>query len=223
MHQKPSLQLLLNVGFHHVSSNPHFVQTNGLSERAVKTVKSVLGKSADPYLGFFRIEQHHWNLAIRQHSSLCQDTSGQTLPVIPDQLRPTVIGCQRFKEKVEHIKTRQKRNLDSHQGARELTPLDPGNEVWIPDLQTKGTVEKDAATRSYYIDTKKGTTVRRNRRVSNQLPERRDPGKESIAKEQSTEQTTNELPTERMAIDDTTQTTKSGRLIKAPSRYIEQC
>ena len=81
-----------------------------------------------------------------------------TLPIIPNQLRPAVIDCQRFKEKDEHIKIRQKRNFDSHHGAREQTPLDPGNQVWTPDLQTKGTVEKDAATRSYYINTEKGTT-----------------------------------------------------------------
>ena len=44
------IQFSSTYGFHHVTSSPHYRQSNGQAECAVRTVKALLTKSADPLL-----------------------------------------------------------------------------------------------------------------------------------------------------------------------------
>ena len=126
-------------------------------------MKSVLLKSSDPYLGLL----FHRSTALEHGYSPAQLLMSRnlrtTVPVITGQLKPSVIDCQRFRDKDQNIKQRQKRNFDSHHGVQELPTLNAGSQVWIPDLQTKGTIQKDVSTRSYSVNTERGTDVRKNR------------------------------------------------------------
>ena len=135
-----------------------------------------------------------------------------TLPIFQDELKPSVVNFQNFKEKDEGIKQREKRNFDSCHSPKELPTLEAGNQVWIPDLKVKGIVQKEAATRRYYVNTEKGTEVKRNRKHLNNRPEKGEAAEDDITTEQSNEDT--KLQGEPVI-------SKSGRVIKTPKRFID--
>ena len=92
-----------------------------------------------------------------------------TVPVAPTQLQPAVPDYSKLKEKEETMREKQKDNFDSRHKSRELTPLSPGDSVWVTDQQTPGTVIQLSSPRSYQIQTSSGM-LPRNRRHINPLP-----------------------------------------------------
>ena len=99
--------------------------------------------------------------------------------------------------------------------------MNAGSQLWIPDLQTKGTVQKDVSTRSYTVNTERSTDVRRNRRHLNHLPEENKPNEEPIIQEQQPEQA--KSPSDAEKSGSATKTTRSGREVKTPNRYVGKC
>ena len=67
-------------------------------------------------------------------------------------------------------KTRQKRNYDQCHGVRELSALDYGDIVWVPDCATEAVVGEQVAPRSYELVTGRGTATRRNRQDLIKMP-----------------------------------------------------
>ena len=96
--------------------------------------------------------------------------------------------------------------------------MNAGSQVWIPDLQTKGTIQKDVSTRSYTVNTERGTGVRKNRRHLNHLPE-----ETSRMKIQERQPEQAKSPSDAEKSGSATKTTRSGREVKTPNKYVEQC
>ena len=153
------------------------------------------------------------------------------VPVAPAQLKPSVPDHKKVKAKDSMIKVRQERNFNQHHGARELSPLREGATVWLPDLRTQGIVNDRVQTRSYSVSTPKGQ-VRRNRKHLNHLPDENhvteaekqmevppqpnlveidSPGEEA-SKEQG-------IHVSQGIHDSDSRTTRSGRVIRTPTRY----
>ncbi|KAF6197511.1 hypothetical protein GE061_008475 [Apolygus lucorum] len=68
-----------------------------------------------------------------------------------------------------------KENFDNRHRSHALKKLDPGDRVWIPDLQKEGTVRSNAEEpRSYWVEPQgSGRQLRRNRHSL--IPERKEP------------------------------------------------
>ena len=156
--------------FEHITSSPHYPQSNGESERAVKTVKSLLKKEGDPYLALMSYRATYstteWIQSFRTLNVKETPYYSSYDPRVTQTSSPRL----RIPERDERIKTRQQRNFDHHHGVRELTPLIPGQTVWMPDREQEAQVTQEVGTRSYEVQTSEGT-YRRNRKALVQIPE----------------------------------------------------
>ena len=151
-------------GFRHQTSSPRYPQANGAAERAVKTVKALLNKNDDPYLAMLSYRA----TPLENGYSPAQLSMGRhlrtTVPVITSQLIPHLPKRTELRGKEERIRNRQKRNFDTRHRAKNLKPLQSGENVWIPDNNSHGIVVEMRNPRSYVVSTSEGGMLRRNRR-----------------------------------------------------------
>lgn len=163
-------------GFDHVTSSPHYPQSNGEVERAVQTIKNLMKKCDDEYLGLLMYR----NTPLANGFSPAQLSMGRRLktrvPCTPESLLPQTpdSGILKRKEKVY----REKMTVDYNRRHSVVAPedLSPGVKVWVPDLQKQGTiVQQHEAPRSFIIKTSDGGLVRRNRQMTRKMHLPHDP------------------------------------------------
>ena len=151
-------------GFKLTTSSPTYPQSNGLSERAVQTVKSILKKADDPYIGLLEYRNTPvTGMTYSPSQLLMSRTAGRKIPATRELLQPRVPINVR-----QQLEARQNQQaLYYNKGARPLQPLEPNESVrlcqgkaWVP------TVITDTANtpRSYIVTTANGQDYRRNRR-----------------------------------------------------------
>uniref|UniRef100_A0A3P9IKJ4 Gypsy retrotransposon integrase-like protein 1 n=1 Tax=Oryzias latipes TaxID=8090 RepID=A0A3P9IKJ4_ORYLA len=149
--------------FKHVTSSPHFPQSNGEAERAVRTVKNLLKKSGDPYLALMAYRSAPLANGYSPAELLMGRRIRTTVPMISSQLNPEGADMQRLREIEQKYRQKLQQDYNSRHRAHDLSQLQPGDHVWVKGLQERGTVVSAANTpRSYVIDTPKGV-LRRNR------------------------------------------------------------
>ena len=152
-------------GFEHITSTPHFPQSNVEAERAVQTVKNLL----KPYLAMLAYRSTPLSIGYSPSELLMSRKLRTKIPISRQARNPTFPDYATVKKRDERVKQRQAENFNSHCAARELTTLLPGDTVYVRDRQSTGTVVGDTAPRSYVVRTPEGT-VRRNRRHVVQMP-----------------------------------------------------
>ena len=85
--------------FQHITSSPYDTQANRLAEKTVNTMKSVLLKSSDPYLGLLSYISTPLEHGYSPAQLLMSRNLRTTVPIITGELKPSVIDCQRRRDK----------------------------------------------------------------------------------------------------------------------------
>ena len=154
--------------FTHQTSSTRFPQSIGEDERAVQTVKKLLKNNEDPYLALLTYRSTPLKNGFSPSELLMSRRLRTHLPAILKQFMPSVPDPETVRAAEKDSKEKMESNFDQRHRARELLPLNPGDEVWIPDMKEKGRVISETQPRSYTVETPT-RILRRNRRHLNTL------------------------------------------------------
>ncbi len=116
--------------FDHVTSSPHYPQSNGLGERTVKTVKGLLKNADDPYTALlsYRATPLPW-CGISPAELLMGRKIRSSLPQSSVSLTPRWSYLPEFRQRDADQKRRQKRDFDNRHRVRDLPALPNDTEV----------------------------------------------------------------------------------------------
>ena len=152
--------------FEHVFSSPHYPQSNGKAENAVKTMKRPMTKATEsgrdpwlPLLEYRNTPSEVWHQV--QHNGWW---ARGLLPTTTKALKSDIVDERKA---ITAAKNKQKVYYDH--GAKDLPELRPNDLVRIQPLQPgkpwqPAVVKTKVDDRSYDVMTETGTTLRRNRR-----------------------------------------------------------
>ncbi|XP_014671070.1 PREDICTED: uncharacterized protein K02A2.6-like isoform X3 [Priapulus caudatus] len=216
-------------GFQHVTSSPHYPQSNGLAERAIQTVKRTLTKvkesNGDLHLALLSLRTTPVDTDLPSPAELLQGRKMRN--TLPDKLSSLSAAQTDTYEKLIARQNKQKENYDCR-GVKELPPLRTGEKVLTYEHNTgvwspATVVEACREQRSYLIQTPNGGIRRRNRRDVRTLgcpPQHvNSEGDHRLPKAPP-------LPPDRAQDRQKTRGdacyTRSGRRIVKPNRLIEQ-
>lgn len=155
-------------GFTHNTSSPNYPQSNGRSERSVRTIKNLIAKSkasgTDFYLGLLNYRNTPRD-GIGSPSQLLMGRRLNTkLPVHSDKLRPNYHNSNDY-DNIQRKQEKSKLYYDQH--ARLLPELLPGEQVIMLDRDKRKYAQVQARAeqpRSYFVTDSSGRCYRRNRR-----------------------------------------------------------
>lgn len=155
--------------FKHSTSSPRYPQSNGLAEKTVQTLKTILSKASqdgkDPYLCILEYR----NSPVGKCKSPAQLLMGRrlrtTLPMRTELLKPESSVNNGFQQNREEEKSKQQKHYD--RGSHELPKLKAGEQIRLRNQNNRwepATVIREVDSRSYIVRTENGRFYRRNRR-----------------------------------------------------------
>lgn len=156
-------------GVEHRTSSPHYPQSNGMAERAVRTIKDLLKKTQDREEALLAYRSTPLQCGFSPAQLLMGRQIRSSLPLSASQLEPAWPDLALFRQQQAAAKDQQAADFDAHHAARPPQRLHIGNPVWIIDLGREGTVKDELTDRSYVVSSA-GSDVRRNRKSLRPLP-----------------------------------------------------
>ena len=153
-------------GFQQITSSPHYPKSNGLAERTVQTIKTMLEKSTDPFLALLshRATALQW-CGLSPSELLMGRRIRTTLPQVTQHLIPNWSFLKSFRELDNKYKSVQKRNYDRYHRARPLPELTEDTPVWIRtenSQQSGRIVSASGEPRSYIVSTQSNAESQRS-------------------------------------------------------------
>ena len=142
-------------GFIHRTSSPRYPQPNGVSERAVKTIKGIPKKSEDLYETLLAYSTTPLSNGYNPADILMGRKIRTTVPVVPSSLDPEWSHFQDARKAQCENKQRKKKAFNKRHRVVDLRPLKPGEHVWVKDMNRRGTVKTHTTVppRSYVVKT----------------------------------------------------------------------
>ncbi|CAB3992101.1 sec1 family domain-containing 2 [Paramuricea clavata] len=157
-------------GFKQTTSSPTYAQSNGMSEKAVQTVKRILKKADDPYVGL--MEHRNTTVTGMTYSPsqlLMSRTTRTKIPIYPKSYYYQQCQSMHMQQQLEQRQNQQKQNYDK--STKPLPPLEIGesihlcqDSIWVPATVSGLAQDHISAPRSYIAATSDGQQYRRNRR-----------------------------------------------------------
>ncbi|XP_037279907.2 uncharacterized protein LOC119172865 [Rhipicephalus microplus] len=157
--------LAASYGFDHVTSSPHYAQSNGEAERMVRTIKELFRKATDPHLALLSYRDTPGVDGFSPAQLLMGRQLRTKVPKQDSQLCPHWPSRKDVRRKDAAYKQKQAADFNRHHRAQDLSSLLTGQCVWVRPDQVKATVLSPARRpRSYVVETEQGGVLQRNRR-----------------------------------------------------------
>lgn len=116
-------------GFSHTTSSPRYPQSNGETERAVRTVKQLLSKSPNPQKALLAYRATPLAHGLSPAQLLMGRRIRSTVPTTTQALKPAWPNLRAFKEKDKEIKAKQRKSFNLRHKTKDLPVLVPGQSV----------------------------------------------------------------------------------------------